>query len=56
MQSSDHMGDVDLIKRVMGGSVQLLSHVRLLATPWTAHLAFPSFTVSQSLLRLTSIK
>ena len=56
MQSSDRMGDVDFIKRVLGGSVQLLSHVRLLAIPWTAHLAFPSFTVSQSLLRLTSIK
>ena len=38
-------------------SVQLLSHVRLLATPWTAaHQASLSITSSQSLLKLMSIK
>ena len=37
-------------------SVQLLSHVRLFATPWTAaHQASLSITNSQSLLRLMSI-
>ena len=37
--------------------VLLLSHVRLLVTPWTAaHLASPSFTISQSLLRLMFIE
>ena len=36
--------------------VQLLSHVRLLATPWTtAHQASLSFTISRSLLKLMSI-
>ena len=38
-------------------SVQLLSHVRLFATPWTtAHEASLSITNSQSLLRLMSIE
>ena len=38
-------------------SVQLLSHVRLLANPWTAACqAFLSITNSQSLLKLMSIK
>ena len=37
--------------------VQLLSHVRLFATPWTtAHQASLSFTISWSLLKLMSIK
>ena len=37
--------------------VELLSHVWLFATPWTAaHQASLSFTVSQSLLKLTSIE
>ena len=37
--------------------VQLLSHVRLLVTPWTAACqASLSFTVSQNLLKLTSIE
>ena len=37
--------------------VQLLSHVRLLATPWgAAHQASLSFTVLQSLLKLMSIE
>ena len=42
----------------MGGVVvQLLSHIRLFATPWTAaHLASLSFIISQSLLKLTSIE
>ena len=36
--------------------VQLLSHVQLFATPWTAaHQASLSFTNSQSLLKLMSI-
>ena len=37
--------------------VQLLSHVQLFATPWTAvHKAPLSFTVSWSLLKLMSIE
>ena len=37
-------------------SVQLLNHVQLFATPWTAaHQAFLSITNSRSLLKLTSI-
>ena len=40
-----------------GVSIQLLSHVRLFATPWTAACqASLSFTISQSLLKLTSIE
>ena len=36
--------------------VQSLSHVRLFATPWTtARQPSPSFTISQSLLKLMSI-
>ena len=39
------------------GSVKLLSHVRLFASPWTAaHQASPSITNSQSLLKLMSIE
>ena len=42
---------------VQFSSVHSLSHVRLFATPWTAaRQAFPSITISQSSLRLTSIK
>ena len=38
-------------------SIQLLNHVRLLATPWiTAHQASPSITNSRSLLKLMSIE
>ena len=48
-ESSGWSGDVVLI--------QLLSRVRLFATPWTAaNQASLSFTVSQSLLKLMSIK
>ena len=37
--------------------VQSLSHVRLFAVPWTAaHQAYLSFTISQILLRLMSVK
>ena len=37
--------------------VQLLSHVQLIATPWTsARQASRSFTISQSLLKLLCIK
>ena len=37
--------------------VQLLSHVRLFVTPWTAaHQASLFFTISQSLLKLMSIE
>ena len=37
--------------------VQSLSHVQLIATPWTAaHQASLSFTISQSLLRLMTIE
>ena len=38
-------------------SVQLLNHVQLLATPWTAaHQAFLSITNSRSFLKLMSIQ
>ena len=38
-------------------AVQLLSHARLLATPWTAaHKVSLSFTISWSLLKLMSIE
>ena len=41
----------------VGALVQLLSHVRLFVTPWTAaHQAIQSFTVSQNLLKLLSIE
>ena len=44
-------------KRVQFSSVQVLSRVRLFATPWTAaHQASLSITNSWSSLRLTSIK
>ena len=37
--------------------VQLLSHIRLFATPWTvARQASLSITISQSLLKLMSIE
>ena len=37
--------------------VQLLSHIHLFATPWTAaHQASLSFTISQGLLKLMSIE
>ena len=37
--------------------VQLLSHVQLFVTPWTAICqAYLSFTISQSFLKLMSIK
>ena len=37
--------------------VQWLSHIRLFATPWTAaHQASLSFTISWSLLKLTSVE
>ena len=43
--------------RGQSSSVQLLSHVRLFATPWTtAHQASLSITSSQSLLNLMSIE
>ena len=41
----------------ISGGVQLLSHVHLFVTPWTAaHQAFLSLTISQSLLKLMSIE
>jgi len=46
-----------LIDSVQFSSVQLLSHVRLFATPWiAAHQASLSITNSRSSLRLTSIE
>ena len=47
----------ETLSSVQFSSVQLLSHVRLFATPWTAaHQAFLSFTISQSLLKFMSIE
>ena len=38
-------------------AVQSVSRVGLFATPWTvAHQAYPSFTISQSLLKLVPIE
>ena len=46
-----------LVKDFAAVVVQLLSHVRLFVTPWTAaHQAFLSFTISWSLLKLMSIE
>ena len=46
-----------LLSSVQFSSVQLLSHVRLFATPWTAvRQASRSITNSQSLLKLISIE
>ena len=46
-----------IIYHVVVVVVQLLSHVQLFVTPWTAaHQAFLSITISQSLLKLTSIE
>ena len=43
--------------KIVINSVQSLSHVRLFVTPWTApHQASLSFTISQSLLTLTSVE
>ena len=48
---------LDNTECIQFSSVQLLSHVRLFATPWTAaHQASLSITNSQSLLKLMSIK
>ena len=50
--------DIDyLCLGVVAVVVQLLSHVRLIVTPWTAaHQASLSFTISQGLLKLVAIK
>ena len=50
---------IDLFKSIVTYIlvVQLLSHVRLFVTPWTAaHQASLPFTISQSLLKLMSIE
>ena len=45
------------IKEIFVVVIQLLSHVQLFATPWTAaRQASLSFTVSQSFLKLMSIE
>ena len=50
-----HLGSP--IYMVQSSSVQLLSHVQLFVTTWTAACqASPSFTVAQSLLKLMSIE
>ena len=42
---------------IEGVFVQLLSHVQLFATPWTAACqASTSFTISQSFLKLMSVE
>ena len=47
----------EAIKIVYLVVVQLLSHVRIFATPWTAaHQASLSFNISRSLLKVMSIK
>ena len=55
--SGDIMWCLDLKYSLKFSSVQLLSHVQLFATPWTATCqASLSFTVSWSLLKLMSIE
>ena len=61
MRSGNHkfavclLGDLEFVTLV--NSVELLSQVRLFATPWTAaHQASLSITNSQSLLKLMSIE
>ena len=50
-------GRPELGQSLVSGSVQLLSRVRLFATPWTAaRQASLSFTISRSLLSLMSIE
>ena len=50
-------GDMNAWLKVQFSSVQLLSHVRLFETPWTAaHEASLSVTNSRSLLKLRSIE
>ena len=45
------------LHRIVGSSVQLLSHVQLFAAPWTAvHQASLAITNSCSLVKLTSIE
>ena len=52
-----HYLEFILVYGVQFSPVQLLSHVQLFATPWTApHQASLSITNSQSLLKLMSIK
>ena len=47
----------NLVCLMLAVAVQLLSRVRLFATPWTAaHQASLSFTISSTLLRLMSIE
>ncbi|WP_214646221.1 hypothetical protein, partial [Mycobacterium tuberculosis] len=52
--------NIFFVRRLFGfqfSSVQLLSHVRLFVTPWTAALqASLSITYAQSLLKLMSIQ
>ena len=55
----NHCGEQygDYLKIKVTILVQLLSHIQLFVTPWTAaHLASLSFTISQSLLKLMSIE
>ena len=56
-QSSWSVSPMDRYSKIKIVVVQLLSHVQLLATPWTAaRQASLSFTISQSLLKLMSIE
>ena len=57
MFSKTRLHDFICSLKTFFSSVQLLSRVRLFATPWTAaHQASLSITNSQSLLKLTSIE
>ena len=56
-QASNHLVDSPSKQSSSFCCFQSLSHVRLFATPWTAaHQASLSFTISQSLLKVTSIE
>ena len=57
MRSWTLLSTTTAIAAILVSVVQLLSCVRLFVTPWTAaHQASPSFTISQSLLKLMSIE
>ena len=57
LQTADSLLSEPPEKPYITSSVQLLSHVRLFATPWTAAHQVPlSFTVSQNLFRFMSIE
>ena len=57
IHSSPHLNHLSLQSSLTLVIVQLLSHVQLFATPWTAAAQAPlSFAISRSLLKLMSVE